>query len=514
MANRTLTAALAQVRASAIDGRVHNPVYRKTQLGKLHAALVAQGDALQQAMTEDGLRQNIRPAEVKAEYCLALQLVAEHYAAVDPAAARHDEYALARSQDAPNTRVPVGIVVIEAGGDVSSVHTFVYTLMSALVPALAAGNCIIVQAQQTLLQTPRLLLQVLGSALDQDIFYATTAASSLSDDAIGHRHVRVVSSLSSTPAPSNHIVSYADSRVVAIVERDADVQAAAEALVRARFSFGGHAPYAPDVVLVSEWCQKDFLYAVTQCAARFMAAGGAEAGSSDVREKTPPPRAAPKNALKALADRISDDSVATRIISLGSNGLVVGVEDRSSFLLQQKTRDACLTVVAVTSTDDAIDLSRSFGPLAAAFVFTKSPPVAKYIGQFVDAEVVLVNQIPSALLFGLIAPAGSPPSPPWTERYSTQLFSQSKPQFTSQTKTATSAVLDDILSGVNASRQLSELHKKATVSLVPLARPLKGTQLGFFEQGIVTGGVLLLSSVVTCTGFMCYYAVKHARVYM
>ncbi|CAK7207216.1 hypothetical protein SEUCBS139899_010025 [Sporothrix eucalyptigena] len=498
------TAALRQIRSAAIDGRAHNPVFRKTQLGHLHAALVAHGDALQKVMAEDGLPQGVRAAEVQAEYCLALQCVADHYAAIDPVRALHDEYALARSQDSPGNRVPVGIVVIEA--DTTTAHTFVLSVVSALAPALAAGNCVVVQAQQTLLQTPRLLLQVLQGALDSDIFYATTSATVLTDDVVSYHHVRVLQNgASSSPSPANHIVSNADARVVAIVERDADVQAAATALVRARFSLGGHSPYAPDVVLVSEWCKKEFLFAATQAAARFMAEGGQDAG---VDAKPPKQRGIPKNATRSLSDRVGDDP-SIRVISLGSNGLVVSIEERSSFLLQQKTRAPCLAVVAVTSTDDAIDLSKSFGSLSAAFVFTKSPPVAKYLGQFVDADMVVVNQFPASLLFGPVAPAGSPPSPPWTERYSTDLFSVPKPQFVTQTK---STLLDNILAG--GTRHLKELEKKATVALTPQKRPLKAVQLGFFEQGIVTGGVLLLSSVVTCTGVLCYYAVKHARVYL
>jgi acyl-CoA reductase-like NAD-dependent aldehyde dehydrogenase len=52
--------------------------------------------------------------------------------------------------------------------------------------------------------------------------------------------------------------------VIAIVERGANVQEAARALVVARFCLRGKSPYAPDLVLVNEWIKKDFLNAVIQ----------------------------------------------------------------------------------------------------------------------------------------------------------------------------------------------------------------------------------------------------------
>lgn len=394
-------AALRRIRAAAIDGQAHNPVFRKTQLAKLHAALLVHAADLQEAMLADGASVSVRPAEVTVEYSMALQCVADHYATLDPVQALKEEYALARGQDAPDSRVPVGIVVVDMSGDAPSrtqqtQHTFVFGLLSALVPALAAGNCVVVHTPQTLLQTPRLLFQVLGKTLDADIFYASMATSPPTDAALGHRHVRVLqgglpSTLPATTLPP--IVSQ-PARVVAIVERDADVQAAAMALVRARFSFGGRSPYAPDVVLVSEWVKKDFLAAAAQAAAQFMAEGGTEAGTSGVQRQT-----ASKSKATTLSSRLQNDPSA-RIISLGSNGTVASVEDRTSFLLQTKINEPILAVVAITSVDDAIDFSKSLGtaPLSSAFVFTASAPTAKYIGQFIEADLVIVNQLPAPLL--------------------------------------------------------------------------------------------------------------------
>ncbi|KAL1891088.1 hypothetical protein Sste5346_007914 [Sporothrix stenoceras] len=507
MSDTVDAAALRRIRTAAIDGQAHNPVFRKTQLAKLHAALLKHSDDLQQEMLADGDSAGVRPTEVAVEYSLALQIVADHYAALDPVQALKDEYAVARGQDAPESRTPVGIVVIEMAAD-RSPHTFVYSLLSALVPALSSGNCVVVHTPQTLLQTPRQLFHVLETALDANIFYASMAPSVPTEAAFGHRHVRVLQgclpstySLSASSLPP--VVSH-PSRVVAIVERDADVKTAATALVRARFSFGGRSPYAPDVVLVSEWVKKDFLACAAQAAAQFMAEGGVEAGSNGTTK-----RKTPNKKMDSLSTRLQNDQSA-RIITLGSNGTVASIEDRSSFILQTKINEPVLAVVAITSVDDAIDFSKSLGgrPLSAAFVFTVSAPTAKYIGQFVDADLVIVNQLPGSLLLGPVAPAGHGISPPWTDRYTTDIFSLPRPQFISTPKKA--PLVDLFLSGGTA-RQLQELQNKASAALIPFQRPAKAAYVGFFEQGIITGGLLLLSSVATGTGLLCYYGYKHVR---
>ena len=112
------------------------------------------------------------------------------------------------------------------------------------------------------MNTPRLVLGLISQALDADIFEVTPKPASDAD--IGHSHVRVLQKGSSTPILTHHIVSNPDAPVVAFVERDADIEAAARAVVTARFAQGGKSPYAPDLVMVNEWVKKDFLSAVVQ----------------------------------------------------------------------------------------------------------------------------------------------------------------------------------------------------------------------------------------------------------
>jgi acyl-CoA reductase-like NAD-dependent aldehyde dehydrogenase len=133
----TMSKSLAAIRSAAIDGRLHNPFYRKDQLRNLHSALADKAVQIQDAIAKDTKHQT---AEVKVEYWLALQVIADAHESLDPAKAIEDEYAVTKGHDDVTSREPIGIVVIEP-----AYHAFFYALIAALAPALAAGNCVVVQ---------------------------------------------------------------------------------------------------------------------------------------------------------------------------------------------------------------------------------------------------------------------------------------------------------------------------------------------------------------------------------
>lgn len=163
-----------------------------------------------------------------------------------------------------------------------------------------------------MLKTPPLVLDLVGNALDGDIFHYTSQR--VTDADVDHRHIRVLQNGTSSPLLANHLASCPEARVVAVVERDADLQAAAEALVKARFCLRGRSPYAPDVVLVNEWVKKDLLGAIVQCSIRLMADAGDASGPA-------------ARVNKALVDEVAKEGLA-RVVSSGGHGMVVDVEDR------------------------------------------------------------------------------------------------------------------------------------------------------------------------------------------
>ncbi len=137
---------LANLRSAAIDGRTHNPFFRKTQLENLHKALVRDAAKIQDTMRED---KSLMSTDIKIEYSLALQCVVKAYDQIEPIKDLENEYAVAQGCNSPNARHPVGLVIIEP-----STRVFFYGLLAAVIPALSAGNGIIVQVGRSRTGSP------------------------------------------------------------------------------------------------------------------------------------------------------------------------------------------------------------------------------------------------------------------------------------------------------------------------------------------------------------------------
>jgi hypothetical protein len=111
---------------------------------------------------------------------------------------------------------------------------------------------------------------LLPQALDDDTFVVVECRPE--NAAFLSSCVQVFGTQVNDQAPkANQLISPSTARVIALVDRTADIESAASALVSARFSFGGRSPYAPDLVLVNEFVMNDFSNAVVQKAARYFA---------------------------------------------------------------------------------------------------------------------------------------------------------------------------------------------------------------------------------------------------
>ena len=65
---------------------------------------------------------------------------------------------------------------------------------------------------------------------------------------------------------TNQLLSSSKARAIAVVDRTANIEEAAKAIAKARFSFGGTSPYAPDLVLINEFAKKEFFEACSKYA--------------------------------------------------------------------------------------------------------------------------------------------------------------------------------------------------------------------------------------------------------
>lgn len=119
------------------------------------------------------------------------------------------------------------------------------------------------QFEDSLRSLPTLLKKVLKSALDSDTF--DIAEQQVSESSFLYGCLQVVQAYDpKTPANQNQLVSNVSAITAAVVDRTADLDQAAEAILNARFAFQGRSPYAPDIVLVNEFVKKDFLQALVR----------------------------------------------------------------------------------------------------------------------------------------------------------------------------------------------------------------------------------------------------------
>lgn len=104
----------------------------------------------------------------------------------------------------------------------------------------------------------------------------------------------------------NQLTSSSTSRCVAIVDRSADIDAAAKAITTARFSFGGSSPYAPDLVLVNEFVKKEFFEACSRYATLSFARASGE-------------RKVGRHENEEIRKAIDDAEAKRQVSSFGSN---------------------------------------------------------------------------------------------------------------------------------------------------------------------------------------------------
>ncbi|TKA69893.1 hypothetical protein B0A55_07522 [Friedmanniomyces simplex] len=478
-----------RIRAAAIDGRAHNVFYRQAQLEQLCQALISNASKLRDAIATDYRHS---PAETAVELNLAISAIRRDYATLDPKQAHAEEYLIASGEDAPGSTRPVGVVYIEP-----CTHTLLYSVVVPLSAAIAAGNCVIVLLENNLRAVSSLLRQILPSALDRDTFAIT---SSPIDDQSFLGVVAHVNQNDSERWPrANQISSPARSRTVAVVDRTANVELAARELVAARFRFGGRSPYAPDIVFVNEFVRQSFLQAVVAECVKL------ESGVAADRDAKPKSSASSRVSEPIEALRETDSGL--RVIVQERNFAVVELTSRISDLLAQKNTAPVLVVHTIRSLDDVIDLvtSTSTGiPALTAYHFS-NPASAKYLTQFIDANVSFANNVPRELLVGPAFPAAH--TTDLSARYPPQLFTESRPAYikpAARSQTLTNA----LVSGDNAA--VKSLMAEVIAPLAAMKRH-PGGGVGFFEQGFLMNAALILTTTLSLSGAGIYWIVKYRR---
>ncbi|RAR06076.1 ALDH-like protein [Stemphylium lycopersici] len=480
--------ALATLQATALSTRCHNAFFRQKQLKSLHDALRNTSNAIRDAIKHDT---HVSDEEATTEVALVLDLVKEHYNSIDAKKELEAEYRIKNGKDASDRREPWGVAYIEP----QKSHTPFFSAISPLSAALAAGSCVALKLENNLRSLPSLLRKLLTEALESDTFIVISSdppSEPLSACLQIFQEKQV-----SQPTYSQHISP--QGKVVAVVDRTADLASAAEQLVTARFAFGGTSPYAPDVVLVNEFINKEFLEHVLKHSLRFLAgAGGISNGSTNAREQKKSSRVA--ETFQTLSE---SNSWKVNVITQGDNGAIVELTDLMA--LPSKSQQPVFCVSPITSLEHAISLvDEDLDPqatLLAAYHFG-TPSAGKYLSQFIYADVSFANHIPFRLLLGPAAAISQ--SFDIEKRYTTQHFTRVSPAYI-VAPTSQSSMSKVLLS--KDSKAATELLGKATQEIKEKKRA-ESIAIGYFEQGILIGLGFYGIPILTCLGATIFFGIR------
>ncbi|KAL4945235.1 hypothetical protein BDV06DRAFT_231402 [Aspergillus oleicola] len=488
----------ARLLASEIDGRAQNTRYRQAQFHSVQTALLANIESIRTALATDS---GNSVEEITAEICLALKEIRTHYDSLNLEDDLEREYRVANGKHNGDAVRGTGIVYV-----VPTSHTMFFSTISAVAGAVVAGNCVILELTKTTMALPPLLARIFTQALDADTF----AISEERPDAAFMEKVLVVAQTDIGPASyPRALTSPVTARTVAVVDRTADLSSAAKSLVAARFAFSGRSTYAPDVVLVHEFALKGLVEALILHSSKHLSGPEGEEREKAVTVSNNPRR--PSLGQSALDVAYKDPSA--RVLVSGSGWGVVEVYDRASVLLKRKIGERVLILHPVTSLDDAIEFCSDLGTLAATYAFA-SPASANYLTQFIDAHVSYVNHVPFEMLIGPALPI-SPASPtntntatPRSTRYTPTNFQILRPQFVSESPSG--ILVRKILTSKSGPKEASNIWNGTFKPLPPTGQK-NGPRIGFFEQGIITGGVITLASLIGTVATVGYYAVVFLR---
>ncbi|KAL1305027.1 hypothetical protein AAFC00_003926 [Neodothiora populina] len=482
---------IENIRAAAVDGRTRNVIYRRSQLGKLQAALSQEAETMISAIAQDT---GCTMLESRVEYYLTMLQVKDRYLELDPAGELVMEYSIAEGRDASESREGVGIVLISAVVD----HSPFFSVVAPLSAAIAAGNCVILQVENTVRSLPNALRKALR-VLDNDTFGIIQQPLADADKSAISLEV-VQSSQVTSNSRTDQIVSGQNRRTVAVVDRTADMEKAAEALLFARFGYCGQSPYAPDIVLVNEFIKEDFLQTLVKKYSHLDQdpmpgyQKSEKSGSKDTKLE------------KSIADLQRNGNV--KLVNQAARGAILDIKNRGSQTFLKKIRAPCMVVHGFKSLDDAIDVLNSDGQENLAAYHWGSAGQCRYLSQFISARVTFVNHIPADLLVGPAFPDNAMIDA--SVRFPTSLFSKPTPAFVTQSTRAT-VVADALMAPSTSERRLllERLRDEAMKELPDYKRKQKSrAAFGFFEQAMLINlGLVLLSTVTVVSGGV--YGFKH-----
>jgi aldehyde dehydrogenase (NAD+) len=347
---------------------------------------------------------------------------------------------------------------------------------------------------------PSLLRKLFSEAIEADTFVILSSAPSSDTlsaclQVLHETHVNI---------PTYSQLVSPTGKVVAVVDRTADLASAAEQLVAARFAFGGTSPYAPDLVLVNEFAKRDFLEHALKQSIRYLSGSDNDVvanGSTKSSSTSQKPVSRVLDAFRSLQD---SKSWKTKVITQGDNGAVVELSNLCT--LPPKVTQPLFCISAITSLEHAISLvDEDLEPsqtLSAAYHFG-APASGKYLSQFINADASFTNHVPYRLLLGPTAPSFQQID--IEKRYTTQHFTRASPAYISPS--SAQAAMEKVVVGKDTRRTAADLLAKASQEIRENRRA-ESIAIGYFEQGIFLGLGVYGIPLLSCIGASLFFGIR------
>ncbi|KAE9381054.1 aldehyde dehydrogenase-like protein PutA [Stipitochalara longipes BDJ] len=460
------------LRGSVTEGRAENVRYRQNELYSLHSALRENAEIICEAIAKDYASSR---AKAETEFFLTMDAVRISYEKLDFDKSLEDEYSVKFGKDNSKRRAAFGLVHIRP-----ATHSRFYSVVTPLVAALEAGNCIVVELNQSSPEVDRVLLDILPKALDRDTFQTSkdkvgVEFSSQADFSVD-QHVSEFSSHTNSSHPPSQ------GRTVCIVDRTGDLELAIRTITPTRSSSDYTSPYSPDLVIVNEYLKDTFIARCLDFADQFEHSyPGKVATSEELEFQT----------LFRHAE--TEGEIVTHKRKSGFT--IVELKSRSLKLATKKIAGPYLLLSPAAGIVDSVTSQRSLPTLLASYIFA-APSAAKFVAEQISSHATYINQIPPQLLIGPPSPANH--SHVIHPRFTSDMFSTPQPQF------------------INAPTSLppaSKLMKLALKQLKPTGqRP--GHAIGFFEQGILLGLGSTALVVLPLVGWGVFRVVKFGMRYI
>jgi acyl-CoA reductase-like NAD-dependent aldehyde dehydrogenase len=128
------------LRSAVIDGRTENVRHRQNEFQKLHSVLRGNSSSICDAIAKDS---GGSTANAEKEFVLAMDAIQNIYETLDFDQSLKEEYLVKEGKDHLSRRVGVGIVAIRP-----TRHSRLYSILSPLAAAFAAGNCVLVEVRK------------------------------------------------------------------------------------------------------------------------------------------------------------------------------------------------------------------------------------------------------------------------------------------------------------------------------------------------------------------------------